>query len=82
MGYAARADARHGFVAQACDTVRSGHALPPFAGSFVMVRVRICTPPPHVTGHLLHFADQSETSQSTATGAACVERVHTLDYVA
>jgi len=60
----------HGCVLHACVSCNDvGHAAPPLAACCVMVRLCVCTPPPHVAEHALH-ALHSDTPQST--GQACV----------
>ncbi len=55
---------------QACVSCNDvGHAAPPLAACCVMVRVRACTPPPHVAEHAFQ-ALHSDTPQST--GQPCV----------
>lgn len=44
-----------------------GQCLPPFSGSFKMVRVRVIIPVPHVTSHPLHTPHSLTVQSITAT---------------
>ena len=52
-----------------CTAEVGGHAAPPWSGSVVMLRPRLCVPTPHVTVHALQ-SFHGDTAQSSGHGAS------------
>ena len=62
----------HNCVLQFCSSERWPHAAPPFCATVVIVRSRLCTPPPHHSVHELHSVN-ADTTQSMGTGVGAAD---------